>query len=81
MHFSLSQAQNRKRYRITSALNIADEIEYRYVKGNRQFNFLDDNFTLQKHRFMNYTIRLKNGKKWDIFSLTYSSVENSETGQ
>lgn len=39
-----------KRYRTRSAKKIVDEMEYWYKRGYKQFNFLDDNFTLQKKR-------------------------------
>jgi len=37
-------------YRARSAENVVNEIEYWCVKGYRQFNFDDDNFTLDKER-------------------------------
>lgn len=38
------------RFRARSASNVVDEMEYWYHRGYRQFNFLDDNFTLIKRR-------------------------------
>ena len=37
-------------YRPRSARNVVDEIEYWYRKGNRQFNFDDDNFNMVRER-------------------------------
>lgn len=37
-------------YRARSPQNVADEMEYWYEKGYRQFNFDDDNFNLDKKR-------------------------------
>ena len=37
-------------FRYRSAENVVDEIEYWYAQGYRQFNFVDDNFTLIKTR-------------------------------
>lgn len=39
-----------QRFRVRSAVNVVDEIEYWYKKGYRQFNFDDDNFTIKKKR-------------------------------
>ena len=39
-----------KRFRIRSAKNVTDEIEYWYKKGIRKFNFVDDNFTFHRKR-------------------------------
>ncbi len=40
----------RSRFSARSAANVADEIEYWYARGIRQFNVDDDNFTLSKER-------------------------------
>jgi radical SAM superfamily enzyme YgiQ (UPF0313 family) len=39
-----------KKFRARSAPNVADELEYWYSRGIRQFNINDDNFTLIKER-------------------------------
>jgi radical SAM superfamily enzyme YgiQ (UPF0313 family) len=39
-----------KRFRARSATDVADELEYWYSQGVRQFNVNDDNFTLIKER-------------------------------
>jgi magnesium-protoporphyrin IX monomethyl ester (oxidative) cyclase len=37
-------------FRVRSAKNVAEELEYWYKKGVRKFNFADDNFTFYKKR-------------------------------
>ncbi len=37
-------------FRVRSAKNVVDEIEYWYAKGRRQFNFDDDNFNMIRER-------------------------------
>ncbi|MCK4325600.1 radical SAM protein [bacterium] len=39
-----------KKWRARSATNIADEIQFWYEKGYRNFSFADDNFTMDKKR-------------------------------
>ncbi len=39
-----------RRWRFRSAINIAEEIQYWYDKGYRQFSILDDNFSLRQDR-------------------------------
>lgn len=39
-----------KKFRVRSANNVVDEIEYWYKRGYRKFDFVDDNFTLYKNR-------------------------------
>lgn len=39
-----------KKFRARSASSVVDEIEYWYKKGRYYFNFIDDNFTLNKDR-------------------------------
>lgn len=48
-----------KRFRMRSAKNIVDEIEYWHKRGIRQFNFLDDNFTLVERRVYEFCDELE----------------------
>ena len=58
-----------RKWRARSAANVAEEIEWWYRKGYRQFDFTDDNFTLQKKRVYEFCEEVeRRGLKGTLFS-------------
>lgn len=57
--FCSIHATTGRRFRMRSAKNMVDEIEYWYSRGFRQFNFLDDNFTLLEKRVYEFCAELE----------------------
>ena len=49
-----------KKWRGRSAENIADEMEFWYKKGYKNFSFIDDNFTMNKKRIYQLCDEIKN---------------------
>jgi len=55
-----------KKYRMRSADNILQELKYWHEKGNTNFFFVDDNFTMSKERIMNLCKLIKREKMNDL---------------
>ena len=55
-----------KRFRYRSAKNVVDEIEYWYKKGYRDFEFVDDNFTLFSKRVYEICDEIEARKMTDL---------------
>ncbi|MGB7533079.1 MAG: radical SAM protein [Halobacteriota archaeon] len=62
-----------KKWRGRSAANIADEIQFWYEKGYKNFSFVDDNFTLNKKRIYQLCDEMEN-RHLDIIRLDAPGV-------
>ncbi|MBA4416365.1 MAG: hypothetical protein C0392_00415 [Syntrophus sp. (in: bacteria)] len=78
--FCQSKSMLGKKYRVRSAQNIFDEIIFWYNNGYRDFNFVDDNFTMDRKRVYTLCNLIKQSNMMDL-DLSASGVRADQISE